>query len=195
MRRRRLECLEVPASTKMAVSRPHMPLLNTDRRRITFQQVELGYLENAVREEARRCLRCDICRRCGLCVEICRDKMGIDALQLGYLNFDHPTPTDFSTTSERCITCGACATNCPNDAMVIENRDGYRCLSLCGTLLNRLGLEYCEECGAALGPARFQDYIAQRTRAVPLLTGGRSVCSQCARKIAAQNHADMPQAQ
>lgn len=191
VRRGRLECLEVPASTKMILQRPHMPLLNTDRRRITFQQVELGYSENAVREEARRCLRCDICRRCGLCVEICRDKMGIDALQLGYLSFDHPSTTDFRTTSERCIACGACAANCPNEAMVITDRDGQRCLSLCGTVLNRLNLEYCERCGAVLGPARYHDFIAKRTKAVSPLTQGRSLCVQCARMIAAERHADI----
>lgn len=191
VRRRRLECLEVPASTKMILSRPHMPLLNTDRRRITFQQVELGFPENAVREEARRCLRCDICRRCGLCVEICRDKMGIDALKLGYLNFDHPAPTDFRTTAERCIACGACAANCPNEAMVMRDQDGQRCLALCGTVLNRLGLEYCEKCGAVLGPARYHDFIAQRTKGVSPLAGDRSLCVQCARKIAAERHADI----
>ncbi len=195
VRRRRLECLEVPASTKMIPSRPHMPLLNTDRRRITFQQVELGYSENAVREEARRCLRCDICRRCGLCVEICRDKMGVDALQLGYLNFDHPSPTDLRTTSERCIACGACAANCPNEAMVIKDENGERCLRLCGTVLNRLRLEYCEQCGAVLGPARYHDYIAKRTKGVSPLVEGRSLCVQCARKIAAGRHAEILPAQ
>jgi len=63
VRRGRTEWLEVPAGTKMTLKRPEMPLLNIDRRRTTFQQVELGYPENAVREEARRCLRCDICLR------------------------------------------------------------------------------------------------------------------------------------
>lgn len=195
VRRRRLECLEVPASTKMILSRPHMPLLNTDRRRITFQQVELGYPENAVREEARRCLRCDICRRCGLCVEICRDKMGINALQLGYLDFDHPVPTDFRTTAERCIACGACAANCPNEAMVIKDEEGQRCLSLCGTVLNRLNLEYCERCGAVIGPARYHDFIAKRTSAMTPLVQGRTLCVQCARKLAAERHAEILPAQ
>jgi hypothetical protein len=45
--------IEVPASTKMSLQRPQMPMLNDERRRVTFQQVELGYTENAVREEAR----------------------------------------------------------------------------------------------------------------------------------------------
>lgn len=191
VRRRRLECLDVPASTKMILTKPHMPVLNTDRRRITFQQVELGYPENAVREEARRCLRCDICRRCGLCVEICRDKMGINALQLGYLDFDHPVPTDFRMTAERCITCGACAANCPNEAMVIKDQEDHRSLALCGTVLNRLKLEFCEKCGAVLGPARYHDFIARRTKGVSPLIEGRSLCSRCVRTITAERHVDI----
>jgi len=153
VRRARLDFLEVPASTKMILKRPEMQLLNIDRRRTTYQQVELGYSENEVKEEARRCLRCDICRRCGICIEVCRDMMGIDALQLGYLDFDNPVKTDFRLTAEKCIACGACAENCPNNAMIIEDRKGERILSLCGTILNRQRLVYCEKCGAAIGPA------------------------------------------
>ncbi|MEZ4605209.1 MAG: 4Fe-4S binding protein, partial [Desulfobacterales bacterium] len=48
----------------------------------------------------------------------------------GYLDFDHPVKTDFRRTGDRCITCGACANNCPNDAMKIEDRDGEQILSL-----------------------------------------------------------------
>jgi putative selenate reductase YgfK subunit len=191
VRRRRLECLVLPATSKTILARPHMPLLGTDRRRITFQQVELGYSENAVREEARRCLRCDICRRCGRCVEVCRDKMGVDALRLGYLEFDHPTPTDLRVTAERCIGCGACAANCPNEAMVIKDEDGQRVLSLCGTTLNRLKLEFCARCGAVLGPARYHDFIAQRTKAIGSPIDDRALCVDCARKAAAERHSEI----
>ena len=190
VRRGRIDWLEVPASTKMTIKRPEMPLLNIDRRRTTFQQVELGYPENAVREEARRCLRCDICLRCGKCVEICRDKMNVDALQMGYFDFDHPVETDYRITAERCIACGACAANCPTGAMRMEDRGNERILSLCGTILNRQKLLFCEDCGAVLGPARYLDFIRKRTAAVARVAAERKLCDACARKTKAQFSSD-----
>ena len=185
VRRSRVDFLEIPASTKMILKRPEMQLLNIDRRRTTYQQVELGYSENEVKEEARRCLRCDICRRCGICIEVCRDMMGIDALQLGYLDFDNPVKTDFRLTAEKCIACGACAENCPNNAMIIEDRKGERILSLCGTILNRQKLVYCEKCGAIIGPAKYLDYIKKRFHSVGQVTADHAVCDVCARKNSA----------
>jgi len=185
-RRGRIEYLEVPASSKMTIKRPEMPLLNIYRRRTTFQQVELGYPEDKVREEARRCLRCDICLRCGKCIEVCRDKMGVDALQMGYFDFDHPVPTDFRVTEERCILCGACATNCPTGAMQIQDRGDERILSLCGTLLNRKKLLYCDSCSAVLGPARYLDFVRKRTTQVAKIADDRRLCEACARKSKAR---------
>jgi ferredoxin len=182
VRRDKVNWLEVPASTKMVLKRPDMELLNLDRRRTMFQQVELGYSENQVREEARRCLRCDICRRCGDCVKVCRDQMKIDALQMGYLDFDHPVKTDFRLTEVKCIACGACAENCANNAMQIIDRDKERILSLCGTILNRQKLVYCEKCGAIIGPAKYLDYIKKRFDKAGQVTADHAVCDACARK-------------
>jgi NADPH-dependent glutamate synthase beta subunit-like oxidoreductase/ferredoxin len=186
VRRRRVSWTEVPANTKMALKRPSMPLLNMDRRRTTFQQVELGYSENMVREEARRCLRCDICRRCGLCVSICRDKMGIEALELGYLEFDHPGATDFRRTQERCIACGACATHCPTGAMHMEDRGNERILSLCGTILNRQPLVFCELCGGVIGTQRYLDYIRGRLHKTAPSMNQHPLCDACGRKAGMQ---------
>lgn len=191
VRHRRLDCIDVPAFTKMTLERPHIPLLGSDRRRITFQQVELGLSEREARQEALRCLRCDICRRCGLCVQICSEKMKVDALQISYFDFEHPSPTDFRTTAERCIGCGACATNCPNDAMHMEERDHERILSLCGTTLNRLELEYCEQCGKVLGPSRYHDFIALRLRGISSVAGDAALCFECARQLSAERHVDI----
>jgi NADPH-dependent glutamate synthase beta subunit-like oxidoreductase len=184
VRQQRVPYIDVPAHTKMALKRPEMPLLNIDRRRTTFQQVELGYSENQTREEARRCLRCDICRRCGKCVTICKEKMGVDALALGYLSFDHPEESDFRRTEQRCISCGACAANCPTGAMRIEDRGPERILSLCGTILNRQPLVFCSDCGAVIGTERYLAFIRGRLGALaaaPQNADGPQ-CDVCARK-------------
>jgi NADPH-dependent glutamate synthase beta subunit-like oxidoreductase len=184
-RRMRVELTEVPASTKMSLRRPEMPYLGPERRRITFQQVELGYDEATAKREARRCLRCDICKRCGKCVTICRDKMGIDALQFGYLDFGTPGFTDFRVTAERCILCGACATNCPTGAITLTEWDGERILSLCGTILCREKLEYCDQCSAVIGPARYLDYVKKRTATIQKAFDGRRLCRKCVRELTA----------
>lgn len=182
-RRQRVEWLEVAAATKMSLRRPEMPVLNADSRRTNFKQVELGLTEAMARDEARRCLRCDVCKRCGLCVSICREKMELAALQFGYLDFDHPGPTDYRISADRCILCGACAANCPTGAMVLEDRNGERVLSLCGTLLCRENLEYCEACGAVLGPARYLDHVSKRTQEISRAFQGRLLCADCARRV------------
>ncbi len=191
VRRRRVDFIEIPASTKMALIRPEMPMLNDERRRVTFQQAELGYPENSVREEARRCLRCDICIRCGTCVDICRNKMGVDALKMGYLHFDNPEPTDLRITAERCILCGACAANCPTGAMRMEDRGGERLLNLCGTILNRLKVEYCEICGKVIGPAKYHDYIIKRVQGINKHLKDKILCLECARKTTAESHVEI----
>ena len=180
-------CIETTASEKMTAQRPEMPLLDLHRRRTLFQQVELGYGEKEVRAEAARCLRCDVCLRCRKCVEICRDEMGIEALEFGYMS-ENGGPSDFRLTDDKCILCGSCANNCPNDAIRVEDRNGERILSLCGTVLTRQPLVTCTGCGATIGTVRYVDHIRDRIAAsghVPAMTDP-PLCDACARRTAAR---------
>ncbi|MDL2268775.1 FAD-dependent oxidoreductase [Desulfosarcina sp. OttesenSCG-928-A07] len=190
VRRGREACAEMSASAKTLLKRPAIGMLNLDRRRTTFQQVELSYTEAAVREEASRCLRCDICRRCGQCVAVCRDKMGIGALALGYLDFDHPTQTDLLLTEERCIACGACAANCPTGAIRIEDRGDERLLILCGTILSRQKLVFCHSCGKAIGSAKYLDFIRDRVQSINSSIEPTIRCEACSRKATARFNVD-----
>ena len=119
-------------------------------------------------------------------MEVCRDKMGIDALKFGYMDFDNPRETDFRATSEKCITCGACAANCENKAIVIEEEDGQRMLKLCGTILNKQDIQYCEECNAILPSVEYMQFISQKTGNVSKKTENRLLCNNCQRKLGAK---------
>ncbi|MBT8356604.1 MAG: 4Fe-4S binding protein, partial [Deltaproteobacteria bacterium] len=181
-RSERVPLIETDADEKMTLPRASLPLLDHQLRRTSFQQVELEFSEESAKQEACRCLRCDICIRCQRCVEICRDEMGIGALEFGYMDTDQPRPTDFRVTREKCISCGACAANCPNDAIRIEDRDDDRLLMLCGTVLNRQRLLPCRSCGTAVGTAVYLDYIRNKIGTIGQIIHDRQLCEACARK-------------
>ena len=174
----------------MILKRPEMPLLNVERRRTTFQQVELGYTENMVREEARRCLRCDICRRCGHCVEVCRDKMGIDALSSGYLDFDHPVADRFPAHRRALHPVRRVRGQLSQRRHADVDRGGERVLSLCGTILNRQKLERCQGCGAVMGPPRYLEFQRKRLRDISPVVGSRKLCHACSRRQSAGRHTE-----
>jgi len=52
-------------------SRAEMPLLDLKRRKGSFTEVELGFDEETVIEEAKRCLNCAACSECLECVKAC----------------------------------------------------------------------------------------------------------------------------
>ena len=157
-------------------------MLQMKKRCSTYQPVELGYTEEMARAEASRCLRCDVCIRCGKCVEICRDMMGINALEMGYVGPDGTGVTDFRITKEKCILCGACAVNCPSEAIKVIERNGESILSLCGTILNRQKLIYCDICGEPVGTDKYIDHLKNRLSTATKVKNESNMCGVCARK-------------
>jgi len=70
--------------------------------------------------------------------------------------------------------------------MKMEDRDGERILSICGTILNRQKLVVCSSCGAVLGPAKYLEYIRKRTDQVASKTSTENLCDACLRKSTAR---------
>jgi len=60
VKRMRVEEVEVTEEEKEALKRPDMPLLPAEKRKSSFEKAELGLTEEMGKNEAKRCLRCDL---------------------------------------------------------------------------------------------------------------------------------------
>jgi NADPH-dependent glutamate synthase beta subunit-like oxidoreductase/Fe-S-cluster-containing hydrogenase component 2 len=180
-RRKQTPFLETTAFQKTSLTRPLVPLLDVEKRKKNFGQVELALSPETARAEALRCLRCDVCIRCGKCVDDCCEKLGFEALCLGYVDSETPGPTDFNLTDERCILCGACANICPTGALTMTHENGQCVLSLCGTILCRDNLVYCMGCGKALGADRYIAHMEKQVRPYGVEPEGVHLCQVCKR--------------
>ncbi len=183
-RRRQTPFIETTVLQKTALKRPALPLLDMQKRKKTFEQVELTLSEDAARAEALRCLRCDVCIQCGRCVDACHEKLGFKALCLGYFDSQTPGPTDFELTADRCILCGACANSCPTGAMTMTHENGQSVLRLCGMTLCRDTLVFCRNCGAALGAGRYVSHMEKRLSSYGLGPEAIQVCRTCKQTMA-----------
>ncbi len=86
-----------------------------------YVQIEEGLTDAMAHDEARRCLRCDICIGCGLCMAACSE-MGVEALRMADTPAGRLAYFDFTRPAELCIGCGACTQVCPTGAIHIEDQ-------------------------------------------------------------------------
>ena len=60
------------------------------------------------------------CIKCGLCVRVCAEVVGMRAISFADRGIKRKIQTPFDKISDFCIGCGACAYLCPTDAIKIE---------------------------------------------------------------------------
>jgi NADH-quinone oxidoreductase subunit F len=185
-KRLRVPFLAIPAETKITNHRVPTPFLDMEQRRTNFDRVELDYTAEQAQKEAQRCLRCDICIRCGACERVCRDTMQVYALKFTQISTTERMLSDYGRAQERCITCGACALTCPTGAIDYIEGPDHREVRLCGTVLNELEVHTCAECGAPLPPARYLGYVSSHSDTVMGKQVLRRLCPTCARAKRAQ---------
>ncbi|MBI3008114.1 MAG: FAD-dependent oxidoreductase [Candidatus Omnitrophica bacterium] len=119
-----------------AIERQKVPVLPLDRR-IGIAEVELGFPDNAAKEEGKRCLKCFIntifdsskCILCGGCVDVCPEYC-LKMVRINNIEGDENlvkligkkggVQTAMLKDETKCIRCGLCARRCPTGTITME---------------------------------------------------------------------------
>ena len=88
-------------------SRSSIPVLATEKRRLSFAEVELGFDENTAIGEAARCLVCG-CSDCLTCQKVCF--YDVYNLERGHI----------TQKPDLCDGCGMCTEFCPCDVLTLQ---------------------------------------------------------------------------
>ena len=106
---RRAEVIPLPV---MAGDRSHLHRAMMPERSVeevldegNYVQIEEGLTDAMAHDEARRCLRCDLCIGCGLCMAACSE-MGVEALRMADTKAGG-SPTLTSRGLQRCASAAA----------------------------------------------------------------------------------------
>jgi bidirectional [NiFe] hydrogenase diaphorase subunit len=114
----------------------------------------------------------ELCMLCGLCVRVCWEAIGANAISFIGRGVDRRVGSPFEVQSESCIGCGACAEICPTGAVKIEDRGNLRILHNWNTTIE---LQACPACGEYFSPKP----MAFIKEMLPETAESWSLCPQC----------------
>jgi bidirectional [NiFe] hydrogenase diaphorase subunit len=117
------------------------------------------------------------CIRCGLCVRVCRELMGYEAI--GFINrgVERIPETPFSENNPDCMACGACAYLCPTGYIkVIDNK--HRGIE---AWHKEEELTECRECGQRFAPGRLLQDVREKLKELEI-SELLDLCPECRRK-------------
>ena len=119
------------------------------------------------------------CIRCGLCVRVCRELMGYEAI--GFINrgAERIPETPFSEDNPDCVACGACAYLCPTGYIkVIDHKN-----RVIESWHKEEELIECRECGKRFAPVRLLKEVKEKLRELDI-ADNLDLCPECRREIA-----------
>jgi NADPH-dependent glutamate synthase beta subunit-like oxidoreductase/ferredoxin/NADH:ubiquinone oxidoreductase subunit F (NADH-binding) len=185
VRRAEVEPLPVPAGNRSHLRRSVMPERSVEEvlGESNYVRIEEGLTDAMAHDEARRCLRCDICIGCGLCMAACSE-MGVEALRMADTTAGRLAHFDYLRPAELCIGCGACTQVCPTGAIRIEDRDGVRRTIITGTVVREQPLLTCSDCGAPTRTPAHREFVRNRLPDHMAAQLDRELCPSCSRRRA-----------
>ena len=172
----------------------HSPLIQSIRRTIielllacTSLTEPLKMLGHKFGMETSRFIstKSDPCILCGLCVRVCRTRIGASALSFASGANEQVVAERIRMNAELCIGCGTCANICPVQALQLEDSEAERRIILYGEVVKRFDLVKCEGCGTPYTTQKFIDSIISRL-ADEQRCGLKNLCPECARQYYAE---------
>ena len=98
------------------------------------------------------------CILCGSCVRVCREVVGVSAINFKGRGHDRIVTTPFDEAPPDCIACGSCAYICPVNVIPLKEKDGVR------TIWNtEFPLRKCKKCGRYVAPEKQIEYVCKTT--------------------------------
>jgi bidirectional [NiFe] hydrogenase diaphorase subunit len=90
------------------------------------------------------------CILCGLCVRVCAESVGQNAIGYANRGTRRVISTPFGKNAEECIGCGACVFVCPTDALHYDDIDGKRVMRELNTSVPMVACRVCGDYFAAV---------------------------------------------
>ncbi|MCM8788687.1 MAG: 2Fe-2S iron-sulfur cluster-binding protein [Candidatus Omnitrophica bacterium] len=116
------------------------------------------------------------CILCGLCVRVCKEIIGKEAIGFSARGISRRVSSPFEEMPQECIGCGSCAFVCPTGAIKIQDNQKMRKIEQINC---EIPFVFCACCGYPVGPLKQIEYLKEKTH---LPEDIFYICVECKRK-------------
>lgn len=116
------------------------------------------------------------CILCGLCVRVCKEIIGKEAINFSGRGISRKVSSPFEELPQECIGCGSCAFVCPTGALRILETHQTRKIE---EINSELEFVFCTQCGSPIAPLKQIEHLKEKTN---LPEDIFSICAECKRK-------------